>query len=352
MAETLTANFTWTKPDPGACANTWGATLNADLDKIDAQVFANQTAINAGQVPIGSISMFGGATPPANWLICDGSSLSTAAPYDKLFAVLQYAYGGSGANFNLPNLQGVFPLGAGPSNALGSTGGAATVTLDVADLPSHGAPDHRCRHNDTPSHAHGFQSCAYARHDGPHAYGIIRFSAAARICTADLVGRQRNQQAARPRRSIPRNVGAAEPACGLRSIQPTSGTSISGNATGASAAVCAQQSCRPTSPSIFIIRYAMSTPVPADPNPARRRRDADEENAVHQLVRSQFRALARGPAHADGRAGAVHQRRSAASSSIGSPRAARRSTAGMASMASTTSPISARRTSTSTRAGR
>lgn len=140
MAETLTANYSWTKPDPGASANTWGATLNADLDKIDAQVFANQTAINAGQVPIGSISMFGGATPPANWLMCDGSSLSTAAPYDKLFAVLQYAYGGSGANFSLPKLQGVFPMGAGPSNALGSVGGTFSYTLDVAHLPSHAHP--------------------------------------------------------------------------------------------------------------------------------------------------------------------------------------------------------------------
>jgi microcystin-dependent protein len=163
MAETLTANFSWTKPDPGASANTWGATLNADLDKIDNQVFTNQTAAAAGQAPIGSITMFGGATPPTGWLICDGSSLSTAAPYDKLFAILQYAHGGSGANFNLPNLQGAFPLGAGPGAqidvALGATGGEAAhaLTWNETGAHYHNVPD--------PTHTHG----AY---QNAHSHGI------------------------------------------------------------------------------------------------------------------------------------------------------------------------------------
>ena len=178
MAETLTANFSWTKPDPGASANTWGATLNSDLDKIDAQVFANQTAINAGQVPIGSISMFGGATPPTGWLICNGSSLSTAAPYDKLFAVLQYAYGGSGANFNLPNLQGVFPLGAGPSNALGSVGGTFSYTLDVAHLPSHAHSITDVAHNHTinqSAHNHGDPGHTHGVTDNGHVHtGVVQ----------------------------------------------------------------------------------------------------------------------------------------------------------------------------------
>ena len=91
-------------------------------------------------MPIGSITMFGGATAPANWLICDGSSLSTAAPYDKLFAVLGYAFGGGGVSFNLPNLQGRFPLGVGPGNALATTGGAATVVLNTTMIPAHSHP--------------------------------------------------------------------------------------------------------------------------------------------------------------------------------------------------------------------
>ena len=132
MAETLSPNYGWTKPDPGASANTWGATLNATTDKIDTQVYVNQQ----GMSPIGAVTMFAGATAPTNWLICDGRSLSTAAPYDKLFAVLQYAFGGSGANFSLPNLVQNFPLGAGP-NPVGTNGGAFAVTLATANLPAH-----------------------------------------------------------------------------------------------------------------------------------------------------------------------------------------------------------------------
>lgn len=42
-----TANFGWLKPDIGASNDQWGSLLNNDLDAIDSQVKANQTAIPA-----------------------------------------------------------------------------------------------------------------------------------------------------------------------------------------------------------------------------------------------------------------------------------------------------------------
>jgi microcystin-dependent protein len=178
MAETLTPNYGWTKPDPGASANTWGATLNATTDKIDAQVFAN------GQrgVEIGSGALWFTATPPANWLICDGSSLSTSAPYDKLFAVIGYTFGGSGANFNLPGLATKFGIGAGAGYALGATGGEASHTLTTAELAPHPHAITDVSHSHTAyqtAHSHGITTGSHAHGltTNPHAHGssLLRF---------------------------------------------------------------------------------------------------------------------------------------------------------------------------------
>lgn len=167
MVESTTLNYHWTKPELTKSPTTWGKFLNDDLDAIDGLVFANQQAV----VPIGTVTMFAGPTAPTNWLICDGRSISTAAPYDKLFAVLQYAFGGSGANFKLPNLQSVFPLGAGAGNALGSAGGAYTISLATANLPAHAHPIVDVAHNHTasqPAHNHGDFGHGHGVNDPQH----------------------------------------------------------------------------------------------------------------------------------------------------------------------------------------
>jgi microcystin-dependent protein len=132
VADTLTPNYSWVKPEVAASAATWGAKQNGVFDQIDAQVFANQQA----GVPIGSGALWFTATPPANWLICNGASLDTTT-YAKLFAVFGYSYGGSGANFLLPNFVNAFPMGAG---TLAATGGEATHVLTAAEMPAHPHP--------------------------------------------------------------------------------------------------------------------------------------------------------------------------------------------------------------------
>ena len=92
----------------------------------DAATFGQLSSI----IPSGTITAYGGASAPTGWLLCNGASQPTAS-YPALHAVIGYTYGGSGANFNLPNLQQRFPLGkaaSGTGATLGGTGGAIDHT--------------------------------------------------------------------------------------------------------------------------------------------------------------------------------------------------------------------------------
>ena len=95
-------------------------------------------SVKVDSMPIGSISMFAGATAPTGYLLCQGQAVSRTT-YADLFTVIGTTYGtGDGSTtFNLPNLQGRFALGKNSSHALASTGGAETVTLSTNEIPAH-----------------------------------------------------------------------------------------------------------------------------------------------------------------------------------------------------------------------
>ncbi|MCR6633146.1 MAG: tail fiber protein [Magnetospirillum sp.] len=91
----------------------------------------------------GEIRLFGGASAPSGWLFCDGSAVNRTA-YAALFAVIGTAFGsGDGtATFNLPDLRGRAPIGAGQgagltSRTLGGTVGEEKHTLTIAEIPAH-----------------------------------------------------------------------------------------------------------------------------------------------------------------------------------------------------------------------
>ena len=71
---------------------------------------------------------------PSGWLLCDGSSIATAT-YSDLHTAIGYVYGGAGANFNLPDLVDKFVRGQSTQTA--ATGGADSLTLTAAEMPSH-----------------------------------------------------------------------------------------------------------------------------------------------------------------------------------------------------------------------
>lgn len=92
-------------------------------------------------IPVGAIVQFGGVVAPDGWLICDGSAVSRS-DYENLFNAIGTTYGnGDGFNtFNLPDLRGRVPIGAGTGpnltgRALGQAYGSERVMLGWNNLP-------------------------------------------------------------------------------------------------------------------------------------------------------------------------------------------------------------------------
>jgi microcystin-dependent protein len=118
-----------------------------------------------GQVPVGAISPFAGATAPLGWRLCDGSAISRTG-FAALFTLLGTTYGaGDGSStFNLPNLKGRVPVGIDAAqtefDTRGEVGGAKTVTLTAAES---GLPAHTHTADAGGTHAH--TTSTYPNHD-------------------------------------------------------------------------------------------------------------------------------------------------------------------------------------------
>lgn len=105
----------------------------------------------------GEIKMYGGATAPTGYLLCDASAISRTT-YAALFAVIGTTFGvGDGSTtFNVPDMRGRIPVGVGTGTGGGAAGtglptggaaltarargawtGAETHTLTTAEMPAH-----------------------------------------------------------------------------------------------------------------------------------------------------------------------------------------------------------------------
>lgn len=113
-------------------------TILQAFQKINGNVdlLSNQTLPNL--VPTGSMQMWGTATAPTNWLLCNGSSVLRAS-YTNLFSVIGTTFGSvDGTHFTLPDFRGYFPFGKSASGT-GSTLAGTFGTIDhnhTADPPN------------------------------------------------------------------------------------------------------------------------------------------------------------------------------------------------------------------------
>lgn len=144
------------------------------------------TTIPIVSVPTGGLMPYAGATAPDQFLLCDGQAVSRTT-YADLFAVIGTAYGvGNGTTtFNVPNLMGRVPMGAGTGAQNGGSGsgaisggtamtarsrgdfsGAESHTLSEAQLPVH---SHTMSHSHTMYHTHTYSGTTSTNGDHNHA---------------------------------------------------------------------------------------------------------------------------------------------------------------------------------------
>ena len=130
--------------------------MKALFSDLDTRLQALEAA--APQVPAGTIAAYGGAidgthSPPAGWLLCDGSQLNGLdTRYQRLYTAIGTSFGGNTTSqaFNVPDLRGVFIRGFDPSgsNVASESGRVFGSKQDGAFAShSHGVSD--------PGHAHG-----------------------------------------------------------------------------------------------------------------------------------------------------------------------------------------------------
>jgi microcystin-dependent protein len=124
----LRADLTWQTVSASLPALTtshiWAGVSNVATDCAvagDVSVSATGTTATmtvSAKCPTGSVVMYGGASAPSGWVLCDGTSYDrTGGTYDALFAVIGTTFGAAdGSHFNVPDFRGVFPKGAGTTN--------------------------------------------------------------------------------------------------------------------------------------------------------------------------------------------------------------------------------------------
>lgn len=176
--------------------------LKVEVKKTSGGVYAtiNDSDFNAvpyarqaeNGVPVGTVMSFAGPKNkiPEGWALCDGTSQDgTSTQWKQLFDILGTSWGGSGNNFNLPDLRGMFLRGVNDTRADGfadpnaatrtvaNTGGntgnnPGTFQADEFEAHNHAVTDNGHSHGITdPGHSHGIQSASSDSDGGSNDYG-------------------------------------------------------------------------------------------------------------------------------------------------------------------------------------
>ena len=112
---------------------------------------------------LGEIRLWAGNRAPSGWAFCHGQEFPVSGN-DGLFALLGSFYGGDGrTKFNLPDLRGRVPVGAGQGDGLspvtlGASTGSETTTSETTHITTHTHSDSSGTQEQSQSAAAGGQA--------------------------------------------------------------------------------------------------------------------------------------------------------------------------------------------------
>jgi len=228
-------------------------------DPTTANQFARKAYVDAASSVVGSIIMYGGAAAPTGWMLCQGQEVSRAT-YSSLYAVVGTTYGvGDGSTtFNLPDLRGRSPLGAGTGSGLTARTLGANVGEETHLLT--GAESGTSVHNHTQdSHNHGQSSHNHTQDAHNHTQASHNHSITQTYGAYGYAGGTRNTLTASGDTSL--TVSSATPSINttVATNQAATATNIAATATNqATAAANASSAHNNMSPALvlnYIIKY-------------------------------------------------------------------------------------------------
>ncbi|MBB6735255.1 phage tail protein [Cohnella zeiphila] len=119
---------------------------------------------------LGEVRLFPYVRIPSGWTPCEGQVLQIL-DNRALFFVIGSAYGGDGhTTFALPDLRGRVPIHAGMAFTPGTSGGEASHTLLVNEMPAH---THQASASSDPATTADPANAAWAQAYSPYAEAML-----------------------------------------------------------------------------------------------------------------------------------------------------------------------------------
>lgn len=143
MADVVTTNYNWVKPEVGASNDTWGAKLNANFDAVDAKVKSLDFSTTAKATPVGAdrIALFDSAASNAAKYVTVANlkaAVDTPVTSAGVIAALGYTPVTNARTITAGNgLTGGGDLTANRSLALGVPGTITSATTNEVTASSH-----------------------------------------------------------------------------------------------------------------------------------------------------------------------------------------------------------------------